>query len=113
MFFQVTGYRCPSCGMTTAFAWFVRGQFDRSWQANPVGSLLMACGRADVNFRWNAAMLLIYPPVVWGGSQFGTIGLAFALTGLVLCALGPAWYFLVRPLCAAGFGEYFRELAVP
>jgi hypothetical protein len=26
--------------MTTAFAWFVRGRFDRSWQANPVGSLL-------------------------------------------------------------------------
>ena len=40
MFFKVTGQPCPSCGMTTAFAWFVRGRFDRSWQANPVGSLL-------------------------------------------------------------------------
>jgi hypothetical protein len=40
MFFQVTGSRCPTCGMTTAFAWFVRGRFDLSWQANPVGSLL-------------------------------------------------------------------------
>jgi hypothetical protein len=40
MFFQVTGYRCPSCGMTTAFAWLVRGRLDRSWQANPAGCLL-------------------------------------------------------------------------
>jgi Protein of unknown function (DUF2752) len=40
MFAQVTGYRCPSCGMTTSFAWFVRGRFDRAWRANPVGSLL-------------------------------------------------------------------------
>jgi hypothetical protein len=40
MFLQVTGRRCPSCGMTTAFAWFVRGRLDRSWQANPAGSLL-------------------------------------------------------------------------
>src|SRR3954464_10156545 len=40
MFAQVTGYRCPSCGMTTSFAWFVRGRFERSWRANPVGSLM-------------------------------------------------------------------------
>src|SRR5947209_2717631 len=40
MFSQVTGYRCPSCGMTTSFAWFVRGRLDHSWRANPVGSLL-------------------------------------------------------------------------
>jgi hypothetical protein len=39
-FYSLTGYRCPTCGMTTAFAWFARGQFDRSWRANPVGSLL-------------------------------------------------------------------------
>jgi hypothetical protein len=40
LFHQVTGQPCPSCGMTTAFAWFVRGRFDRSWRANPAGSLL-------------------------------------------------------------------------
>jgi hypothetical protein len=26
--------------MTTAFAWFVRGRIDRSWQANPAGCVL-------------------------------------------------------------------------
>ena len=30
---------CPTCGMTTAFAWFVRGSIDRSWKANPAGAL--------------------------------------------------------------------------
>jgi hypothetical protein len=40
MFAQLTGTRCPSCGMTTSFAWFVRGRFDRSWRANAAGSLL-------------------------------------------------------------------------
>jgi hypothetical protein len=39
-FAYVTGQRCPTCGMTTAFAWFARGRFDRSWRANPAGSLL-------------------------------------------------------------------------
>ena len=32
--------------MTTAFAWFVRGRLDRSWQANPAGCLLAAGGLA-------------------------------------------------------------------
>ena len=39
-FALVTGHRCPTCGMTTSFAWFARGRFDRSWRANPAGSVL-------------------------------------------------------------------------
>jgi len=42
----VTGKPCPSCGMTTAFAWFVRGRLDRSWGANPAGVLLAAASLA-------------------------------------------------------------------
>lgn len=36
-FRAATGFNCPSCGMTTALAWFVRGRLDRSWSANPGG----------------------------------------------------------------------------
>jgi hypothetical protein len=32
-----TGLPCPSCGMTTAFAWTVRGRIDQAWAANPAG----------------------------------------------------------------------------
>jgi hypothetical protein len=39
-FRATTGRPCPSCGMTTAFAWFARGDLVRSWGANPSGSLL-------------------------------------------------------------------------
>ena len=35
-----TGHPCPTCGMTTSFAWFVRGEWRESWAANPAGSLL-------------------------------------------------------------------------
>jgi hypothetical protein len=41
-FAWVTGHPCPSCGMTTSFAWFVRGRYDRAFGANPAGSLLAA-----------------------------------------------------------------------
>jgi Protein of unknown function (DUF2752) len=39
-FLRMTGRLCPTCGMTTSFAWFVRGRIDRSWQANPAGSVV-------------------------------------------------------------------------
>ncbi len=39
-FARATRRLCPTCGMTTSFAWFVRGRIDRSWRANPAGFLL-------------------------------------------------------------------------
>ena len=39
-FRSATGINCPHCGLTTSFAWFVRRQWRRSFQANPAGLLL-------------------------------------------------------------------------
>ncbi len=39
-FRATTGHPCPSCGMTTSFAWSARLDLLRSWRANPAGSLL-------------------------------------------------------------------------
>jgi len=33
----VTGRLCPTCGMTTSYAWLMRGRLDRSWRSNPAG----------------------------------------------------------------------------
>jgi len=35
-----SGYPCPTCGMTTAFSHAVRGQFIRSFHAQPAGFVL-------------------------------------------------------------------------
>jgi hypothetical protein len=39
-FAAMTGRPCPTCGMTTAFAWFARGSFGASWRASPAGCLI-------------------------------------------------------------------------
>lgn len=39
-FYALTGWPCPSCGMTTSFALLVRGDFVNSLKANAVGTLL-------------------------------------------------------------------------
>lgn len=80
---------------------------------NPVGSLLMARGRADLSFKWNMVWLIIMPPSIWAGSQFGTLGMAIAMAAIGVLAYWPNWYFLVRPLCGAKLGEYSTQMAVP
>jgi hypothetical protein len=56
-FAWVTGRPCPSCGMTTAFAWFVRGGLVRAWWANPAGLLLAASGVAFLPWLIAAALI--------------------------------------------------------
>lgn len=80
---------------------------------NPVGSLLMAKGRANLSFKWNLALLIFMPPAIWVGSQFGVSGMAIALTMLYILLYWPVWYFLVRPLCGVKLGEYSVQMAVP
>lgn len=39
-FLERTGLPCPSCGMTTSFTWFARGNFAASVYIQPMGALL-------------------------------------------------------------------------
>jgi hypothetical protein len=39
-FYLLTGYPCPSCGLTTSFSLLVRGDLINSLRANAVGTLL-------------------------------------------------------------------------
>lgn len=49
-FLTVTGRLCPTCGMTTSFAWLTRGKITLSWRANPAGC---------------AFALLTFPLITW------------------------------------------------
>jgi hypothetical protein len=39
-FLARTGLPCPGCGMTTSFAWFVRGNIEASLYVQPMGTVL-------------------------------------------------------------------------
>jgi hypothetical protein len=55
-FLQTSGLPCPSCGMTTSFAWFVRGNLVASFYVQPMGFLLAAA--AAMTF-WGALYVAV------------------------------------------------------
>lgn len=80
---------------------------------SPIGSLLMACGRADLSFKWNLALLFLTPPIIWTSMHYGVSGMALAMASLAALFYWPSWYFLIHPLCGANFYEYSIQVAIP
>jgi O-antigen/teichoic acid export membrane protein len=80
---------------------------------NPIGSLQLAKGRADLGFYWNLWQLLCIPLAIYLGSFDGLVGVAISLLSLQVLLSLPNWYYMVEPLCGAGFNEYFKEVLVP
>ncbi|MCA9749631.1 MAG: MOP flippase family protein [Romboutsia sp.] len=81
---------------------------------NPIGSLQLAKGRADMGFYWNLFLLIFIPISIYIGSSFGIEGIAFSLLFLMITLLTlPNWYFMVRPLCGARLNEYMKQIYIP
>jgi O-antigen/teichoic acid export membrane protein len=81
---------------------------------NPVGSLLLARGRADLGFRWNLFLLLVVPPVVYITARTGGLtSVAFAMVGLQAALLLAAYRYLIVTIIGHCLGEYLRALLIP
>lgn len=73
---------------------------------NPIGSLVIATGRTDLEFIWNVLTLLVIPLFIFIGSLYGINGVAISLTFSMLLLYYPAWRLLVYKLTHASFKEY-------
>lgn len=63
-FLSLTGFPCPGCGLTTAFAYGVRGDWSHAFTANPLGLLLFVISLGAIPLslvalhrRWSFAAL--------------------------------------------------------
>jgi len=73
---------------------------------NPIGSLQLAKGRADLGFWWNLLLLIASAPTVYVGAHYGPIGVAIGLLLLQIALQIPSYLYLIRPLiggCARGY----------
>jgi len=80
---------------------------------NPIGSLLLAKGKANLGFWWNLGLFFYVPVGTYISSQWGLIGISWGLIIIMLSLIIPNWYFLVRNLCGAGFVEYHKQIFIP
>ena len=112
-------------GLATVAPWVVPAIFGTKWSAsvalvqilsivslsrsinNPIGSLQLAKGRADLGFWWNVLLLVLSIPAIYVGGKLGQAkGVAIALLLLQICLNVPAYLLLVRPLigkCAPAY----------
>ncbi len=80
---------------------------------NPIGSLILARGKANWGFWWNFGLLFCIPLTIYIGNFWNLVGIAFALVLIKFFLQILGWYFMVKPLCNAQFIDYFRVIFVP
>ena len=73
---------------------------------NPIGSLVVATGRTDLQFTWNLLTLIIMPIFIYAGSQYNIEGVTIAITISMVILYIPSWRFLIYKLTKASFKEY-------
>ncbi len=88
-FLVMTGYPCPTCGMTTAFAHTVRGQWWHAARAQPAGFALALATLAGVLLSIFALAAGRWPAVPWLAARPFWLFL-----GLLVVLLG-GWAFKV------------------
>ncbi len=99
-FASLTGRLCPTCGMTTAYAWFVRGRVDRSWRANPAGCVLAASSMPVI--LWLLACAVRGGPIGFRSLPEPLMGLLVASCMLSLASWLIRWTVTPAALAAAG-----------
>ncbi len=79
---------------------------------NPIGSLVIATGRTDLEFYWNCFALSIMPIFIFTGAQFNVNSIALGLTIFMFLAFYPFYKFVVNKLIDVSFKEYLKSILV-
>lgn len=80
---------------------------------NPIGSLQLAKGRADMGFWWNLLLFATSLPAIYIGGRFGAEGVALALLILQLVLQVPSYLYLIRPLIGTCVRDYVSAVMTP
>ncbi|PQA52730.1 MOP flippase family protein [Siphonobacter curvatus] len=77
---------------------------------NPVGSLVAATGRTDLEFYWNFITLFIMPLFIYVGSKLGIVEVTISLDIAMIILFVPNWKLLINKLTGATLQEYLRAI---
>ena len=77
---------------------------------SPAGSLLLACGRADLGFYINVMRTVLIFAGIWIGSRFGLEGIAWALVIVITVFMFPTHVAVRRRLVGMTLREFVARL---
>lgn len=80
---------------------------------SPVGTLILAKGRAEMGFYWNLVLVFVIPTAIYLGTYWGLEGIVYALLITQLFLIIPNYYFLVKPLIPVKTSVYFWKMVQP
>jgi len=78
--------------------------------SSPVGSLVIARGKTNIEFYWNILVLLIVPLSVYIGAHFSIRHVVYSLLLIMIVLMVLAWKFLINNLISVNFKEYFYAI---
>ena len=109
-----TGRSTTDLFMTLAAAGFVIGVLNATGLSfaltSPAGTLLLACGRADIGFYVNLVRTALIIVGVWVGSQWGLTGIAWSLVAVVVAVMFPIQAYVRWVVVGMGWGEFISRL---
>ncbi|WP_422858218.1 MOP flippase family protein [Flagellimonas sp. S174] len=77
---------------------------------NPVGSLVIATGKTNLEFFWNLIVLVVIPIFIIAGVNYGIYQTTIFMTMSMVFLFWPSWYFLIRKMTGASLKEYLTVL---
>jgi O-antigen/teichoic acid export membrane protein len=77
---------------------------------SPAGTLLLACGRADLGFYVNVVRTTLILVGVWIGSRWGLTGIAWSLVAVVVAVMFPIHAYVRWVLVRMSWGEFISRL---
>jgi O-antigen/teichoic acid export membrane protein len=80
---------------------------------NPIGSLLIAKGKANWGFYWNLSQFAFMPLAIWAGSQISINGVIYGLILVMLLGIFPLYKFMIAKLLPMTFIEYLKIILTP
>lgn len=77
---------------------------------NPIGSLITATGKTNLEFYWNLFTFIITPIFVLVASQKSIVAVAWSLCVAMILLFYPSWRFLVYRILGISFKEYLLAI---
>ena len=80
---------------------------------NPIGSLLLARGRADLGFFWNVYSSITSAIIIFIGSFWGLLGISLAQSLALIVLSIPFYFSLIKKMIRAEYWEYHSAIVIP